>query len=146
MENTNIWIDIVKKAMKDFYNKEIYIIRDNVSERCLVYNFSKYLERYLKKLNYNNLNIDLEYNRNCGKAKSTSIQKLAYPDLIVHERENNCNNKLVIEFKKSNNTRKNVIEHDIEKLNCFKREYGYENVILIIFDKECEENVIYKIL
>lgn len=144
MEDTYVWIDIVKKAMKKFYNHEKYIIENRVSERCLVYNYSKYLQIYLKELNYDNLNIDLEYNRNCGKAKSISIQKLSYPDLIIHERGSNRNNKLVIEFKKWNNVRKDVIKRDEEKLKCFRSEYGFEKAFLIIFSKDSCEKVVYK--
>lgn len=135
----------VKQAMKELYNKDRILLKDNVSERCLVYNFARHLEKILKDTEYRNLSIDLEYNRRCGTLKELEGQKTSYPDLIVHERGTDDKNTIVIEFKKWNNKNIKVLEKDRKKLKGFKYEYRYKMPILIIFDKESNEKVIYEI-
>lgn len=134
----------VKQAMKQLYDKDKILLNDNVSERCLVYNFARHLERTLKETPYKNLYIDLEYNRNCGRMKSIKGQRTSYPDLIVHERGTYNNNAIVIEFKKWNNKSKKVLKKDREKLKAFKYEYGYRMPMLVIFHKENIDKVIYE--
>lgn len=138
--------EYVKQAMEHLYNKDRILLNDNISERCLVYNFARHLERILKETPYKNLYIDLEYNRNCGRMKSIKSQRTSYPDLIVHERGTYYNNTIVIEFKKWNNKNKQVLEKDREKLKAFKYEYGYKMAMLVIFHKENSEKVIYEII
>lgn len=135
----------VKQAMKELYNKDRILLKDNVSERCLVYNFARHLEKILKDTEYRNLSIDLEYNRSCERLKELEGQKTSYPDLIVHERGTDDKNTIVIEFKKWNNKNIKVLEKDRKKLKGFKYEYRYKMPILIIFDKESNEKVIYEI-
>lgn len=135
----------VKQAMKELYNKDRILLKDNVSERCLVYNFARHLEKILKDTEYRNLSIDLEYNRRCERLKELEGQKTSYPDLIVHERGTDDKNTIVIEFKKWNNKNIKVLEKDRKKLKGFKYEYRYKMPILIIFDKENSEKVIYEI-
>lgn len=136
----------IKKAIKELYDKDKILLKEKISERCLVYNFARHLEKILEKTEYKNLNIDIEYNRNCGQLKSIKDQDITYPDVIVHERGNNSKNTIVIEFKKWDNNKIEDLEKDRKKLRGFKCEYGYKLPMLIILDKEKEEKVIYEIL
>ena len=128
--------NIIKKSMKELYSKDKILFNDNVSERWLVYNFAKYFEKNLKKTQYENLNIDIEYNRSLKGLKSIGEQRTSYPDLILHQRESNDNNIVVIEFKKWNNKNKKTIERDRNKLRLFKSEFAYKIALLIIFEKK----------
>ena len=134
----------IKEAMRELYIEDVCLFQDDISERCLAYNFSRHFWKALELKDDAELKLDLEYNRNCGKAKTLSIQSTSYPDLILHEREKNDNNILVIEFKKWNN--KSKLNKDREKLMCFKREYGYRLCMLIVFDKNSSEKVKYEII
>ena len=135
-------IELVKEAMKILYEEDSILFKNNVSERCLVYNFAKHFVELLNPREYIELNVDLEYNRNCKGMKTIGNQLISYPDLILHKRGTNSNNKMVIEFKKWNN--KTKLNNDREKLKCFKIEYGYEISMLIVFDKENCEKVKYE--
>lgn len=146
MEETKILERYIKEAMETLYEKDEILFQEEISERCLVYNFARYLENILKETEYKDLNIDLEYNRNCGKMKSIRGQKITYPDIIVHERGNNNKNTIVIEFKKWNNNKIEDIEKDRKKLQGFKYEYGYKLSMLIILHKQSAKKVIYEII
>jgi len=135
-------IELVKDAMKALYEEESILFKNNVSERCLVYNFAKQFVKLLNSREYEQLNVDLEYNRNCNGMKTIGNQLTSYPDLVLHKRGSNIDNKMVIEFKKWNNQTK--LNNDREKLKCFKIEYGYEICMLIIFDEENYEKVKYE--
>lgn len=136
--------NLVEKVMRELYLKDKILFENNVSERCLVYNFAIHLRELLKNIKYDKLNLDIEYNRNCKNMKTISCQLTSYPDLILHKRGSNCENKLVIEFKKWNNQSK--LEKDRVKLHCFKNEYDYRLCMLIVFDKSDFRNVKYEII
>lgn len=146
MEETKILEKYVKEAIEELYKKDKILFKEEISERCLVYNFARHLEDILKYTKYENLNIDLEYNRNCGKMKSIRGQKITYPDIIVHERGNNNKNTIVLEFKKWKNNKIEEIEKDRRKLQGFKYEYRYKLSMLIILNKESAKEVIYEII
>lgn len=134
----------IKHAMRNLYEEDKILFKNEISERCLVYNFAKHFVKTLDSKEYERLNLDLEYNRNCSEMKTIGNQLTSYPDLILHERGPGSDNRLVIEFKKWNNTSK--LNKDRYKLQCFKNEYGYKLCMLIVFDKEDSEKVKYEII
>ena len=134
----------IKHAMKILYEEDEILFNNEISERCLVYNFAKHFVKTLDSKEYEGLNLDLEYNRNCSGMKATNNQLTSYPDLILHKRGTNKDNRLVIEFKKWNN--KSKLNKDRDKLKSFKIEYGYKLCMLIVFDKEDPEKVKYEII
>ena len=134
----------IKQTIKILYKEDKILFNNEISERCLVYNFAKHFAKILDDEKYEELNLDLEYNRNCGKMKTIENQLTSYPDLILHKRGSNNDNRLVIEFKKWNNRSK--FNKDRHKLQCFKNEYGYKLCMLIVFDKEDSEKVKYEII
>lgn len=135
---------IIKKSIKELYNQDKILFNNNISEMCLVYNFAKYFEKNLINTKWSEYNIDIEYNRNCNKLKSLEFQKSNFPDLILHKRGSNNFNELVIEFKKWNNRQNKTLERDRKKLKGFMREYNYKRAVLIIFDKQDYNKVIYE--
>lgn len=82
-------------------------------------------------------NVDVEYNRHginpkrleYGNECKENENSLILPDIIVHERGNDSNNLLVIEIKKSVDTRPR--ECDFEKLTALKTDYHYKYAAFI---------------
>ncbi len=135
-------IEKVKEAINILYKEDKILFNNNVSERCLVYNFAKHFINLLDSEEYKGLNVDLEYNRNCKGMKTIENQLTSYPDLILHKRGSNSDNRMVIEFKKWNNLYR--LNKDRKKLSSFKTEYGYKLCMLIVFHKENSGKVKYE--
>lgn len=115
---------IVENAISEFNAKESYLIRANLSERCICAKFANYLERELDKTIYKDYNVDVEYNRdshdNLYAKKVIGDVKNATVDLIVHKRHSN-DNLICIEMKKSSKPR--FLINDKKRLAIMTREY-----------------------
>ncbi|WP_426711179.1 hypothetical protein [Cetobacterium sp. SF1] len=100
------------------------MIKREVHEECINHRFAIYLENEFKYIIKNrNLSVDVEYNKN-GKSPKIygSEDKKFRPDIIIHERNSNRNNYIVIEAKKSK-----LSKSDKEKLiNCKNKPYNYD--------------------
>jgi hypothetical protein len=107
MSKTSQLKKIFNKANDKFLAKESKLISDDVAERCLCGNLKSYLEKELSNTIYRNYHVDTEYNRNCGRIKTTLNGKFKVIniqcDLLIHSRgENELQDNLVaIEMKKS---------------------------------------------
>lgn len=102
--------DIFNKANDKFLLKSKQMIYDDVSERCLCSELKAFLREVLDNTKYKEYHIDNEYNRNCGKVKTTingqmKVIKIQC-DLIIHSRGKNeqRDNLIAIEMKKSYQT------------------------------------------
>lgn len=74
----------------------------HVGERAIVFRFAHYLQNILDEREFDRklFSVDCEYNRNIsGPKKLKSFTQGTYPDVIIHQRGNNDNNLLVMEFK-----------------------------------------------
>ncbi len=98
---------IFNKANDKFLVNENKLIFDDVAERCLCGNLKSYLEKELSTTKYKDYHVDPEYNRNCGKIKTTINSEckeiVIQCDLLVHSRGENQlqDNLIAIEMKKS---------------------------------------------
>ena len=54
---------IVDKAIVSFNSKEEYLIRNDLSERCICSRFMLHLTNALKSTKYSDYVVDVEYNR-----------------------------------------------------------------------------------
>ena len=83
---------IVKNSLEEFNKSEGFLIKNDLSERCICAKFSTYLERELLNTQYQDYNVDVEYNRGRGgndsAAKMMNGKKIV-TDLIVHKRGKN---------------------------------------------------------
>lgn len=134
---------LLKEALTKLYVKDWYILEHNCHERSITHKLAEYLQELLPNYDVDceyNLDIDNENKRKKWISKevitkikseiknikgnldtnnwnlSEEIEKLSkgfYPDIIVHKRDTNKYNMLVIEVKKSNNI---DTELDIQKL------------------------------
>lgn len=135
--------DIIGSSLDKLYKKDIYLIKagdddSHNSEQSIVCQFAYYFkDLYEEKYKDHNLNIDVEYNRNLDDIKRLGDDRII-PDFIFHERGENKNNILVIEFKTWWNSEQAKDKEKIKKL-CEENKYQYQYGASIIFGKSREE-------
>lgn len=125
-------LELINKTLDVLYDKEAYIFQNDTSEKNMVFHFSRYFIDMLKDINYNDLSVDCEYNKNAlSEHKYKEIiynydkkSHKIYPDLILHKRGSNDSNILAIEFKKHTNHSRKAIEKDSLKLKALTSEQG----------------------
>ena len=122
----NHLIQIFEQANKNLLSKDKELFEVQVSERTLCGALMLHIYDILKRTEYRDYNIDVEYNRNKGgklktisktvKGTDEKIIKINC-DLIVHSRGHNRfqDNLIAIEMKKSRRTQKDK-EKDRERL------------------------------
>jgi hypothetical protein len=112
-------LEIRRKVLKSIdylYKNDISLIKRGCSERSIVFRLGIYLNEEFKKYG---LDVDCEYNRNIDQMKELPGRKRNFPDLIIHKRECNYRNILVIEVKTPNDIQKEDIKNDYEKITGF---------------------------
>lgn len=81
--------NIVLQAINDFNEKEMYLVENDLSERCICSRFAIYLSKSLENTEFENYIADVEYNRGAeGNERSTKYLdgRLITVDLVVHKR------------------------------------------------------------
>lgn len=103
---------IVCRALETFNNQETYLIKNDLSERCICSKFAMHLTNALQDSEYSEYIVDVEYNRGMDgneRSPKRANDKLITVDLIVHKRGYDCNygfdNLICIEMKKSTDRR-----------------------------------------
>ncbi|WP_291876647.1 hypothetical protein [Chryseobacterium sp.] len=127
------------QALRIMLENDKSLLERNLSERSIAHRLGVYLNETFPLFN-----IDCEYN---GDVDSEGLRKILnipreimeelavrsindndtyniFPDIIVHERETNERNHLVIEIKKTNSYQK-LREYDLIKLKEFTNQYRY---------------------
>lgn len=159
--------DLVADAIRDFNIYEKYLLRNNLSERCICAKFATYLQERIRNSTFGDYIVDVEYNRG-AKGKDYEPKRLANDnspmtvDLIVHKRGYQANvhqhgvrkvigfsNLICIEMKKSNDRRgKEGIAKDKERLCIMTRNYGgyaYSIGFMIIAEMKKHELIVDEI-
>ena len=130
----------IKSALDILLEKDRTLFEINVAERTIAHQLACYLKIFFKEWD-----VDCEYNRNMSDIKklkdlneecykSKNINKNEFnvsPDIIIHKR-NSKTNYIAIEIKKDSNT--TPFDCDIEKLQAFKEQLGYEYALFIILN------------
>lgn len=113
MENKHsILKNIIEQAIEAFNEKEEYLIKNDLSERCICARFATYVTEALKTSEFYDYVVDVEYNRG-AMGKEDGIKKMdnnpITVDLIVHKRGydvwDGFINLICIEMKKSTDRR-----------------------------------------
>ena len=126
------------------------LLRRDVNERTLTHRLALYMEPLFLNVEGESWNVDCEYNRNHYEAKLLRIDGRAgprrttdeddsgttvYPDIIVHERDSNERNLLVVEVKKT--TSRVRQDFDIAKLMAFRRApFRYATAAFLLLNTE----------
>jgi len=112
-------VEVLKNAINAVYQEERFLLhfaqgdREGL-EQAFVFRTGVHLSNQLAGTIYELLDLDSEYNKNHGNAKtSRRFPNGLRPDLIIHRRDSNAENKLVVEFK---GYWKRSIWRDIRKL------------------------------
>jgi hypothetical protein len=91
---------IIDEAILRLYNQDPELMEHAVNERSVVFRFGLYLNELLPSSSFASYNLDCEYNRNMGKPKRTkNFPAGVIPDVLLHRRNYNEENILVLEFK-----------------------------------------------
>jgi len=112
-------VEVLRNAINAVYQEERFLLRFTQGDRegleqAFVFRTGIHLSNLLNGTPYASLDLDSEYNKNHGDAKtSRRFPNGLRPDLIIHRRDSNDENKLVAVFKGWWN---NAIESDIQKL------------------------------
>lgn len=118
-EEQSYLANLLNEAVKRVYAEERFLLQyaqgDRAGlEQAFVFRVGLYLKVLLQGTVYEKLDLDSEYNKNHGGAKtSRRFPKGIRPDLIIHKRDSNEENKLVTEFK---GYWEKDIEGDLQKL------------------------------
>ena len=100
--------NILETAINKFNENDLYLIENDLSERCICGRLACYIQQALMTSQFSEYTVDVEYNRGAkGKDKSPKFfhDKLIVVDLIVHKRghtEYGFDNLFCVEMKKSN--------------------------------------------
>jgi len=149
----------VETGISFLLKNDSYLLLHDVSERSITHKLAEYLQQL-----FPDYNVDCEYNRNINEPKSimalkfeleekgllTKKEKLSkleeeligravYPDIIIHHRGTNKDNKCIIEVKKSNSSVNK--EYDDIKLRAYTTKENqnvlyYQIGIFISFNTE----------
>lgn len=120
--------NIMVNAIDSFNREEDYLIKNDLSERCICARFAMHLTSALQATAYSDYVVDVEYNRGADGIERSTKRLYDSPitvDLIVHKRGYGdiygFNNLICAEMKKSTDRRgcaddearlKNMIDHD----------------------------------
>lgn len=128
----------VLESIEQLYTYDLVLLKNDLCERTITHKLAEYLQKRFAEYN-----VDCEYNRDVTRGERhaktiTLIEAFAhkrdpnntdqdsdslyqeystYPDIIIHRRESNNSNILIIEAKKS--TSAIGSGHDYAKLNAF---------------------------
>ncbi len=113
------------KALAKLYHNDHSLIRRKCCERSIVFRLGHYLVNSMEEYN---LDVDCEYNRNGDNPKSLTGKKHNSPDIVIHKRETNEYNLLIMEVKTPNDAHEDDFKNDKEKLIGFTEPdvYSYE--------------------
>lgn len=129
----------VEAALKKLRKQDSFLIDANTNEQTISHKLAEYLQEV-----FPDRNVDCEYNRhgydikklknvvvpNDGIGRNETEAKTIFPDIVVHARNNDENNLLVIEVKKSSNAESRQFDKD--KLMALTREeYSYRFELLL---------------
>ncbi len=117
-------LELITRAVETLWRRDSELIKREVHEECINHRFAIYLEKEFQNIMMKEgLSLDIEYNKNGINPKTYgSKDKKFRPDIIIHERNSNSNNYVVIEAKKNR-----LSKSDKEKLiNCKLEPYNYK--------------------
>lgn len=138
---------ILNEAINMLYQNDRCLITRGGMEQACVSRIYYYLQTLINMDNdLKEYNLDCEYNKNGEEAKwctdiSTGEIFKTRPDLILHKRNTNNNNKVIMEFKGWWNKETNS---DIRKLKAFTNQNGTYRYELGIFVKLDRRNPNYR--
>jgi hypothetical protein len=129
---------VVENAIDQLVANDPALLDLDVGERALSHHFARHLSALVPA----GFNVDCEYNRHFDGPKRLNLpprnaldQELravtVFPDIIVHRRNTDRDNLLVLELKKPGGD----VAYDNLKLRAFRHELGYEHTAHVILGR-----------
>lgn len=143
--------EIVKEAINLLIKRDKELLELGVTERALSHKLAEYIAQSDKIISP--LVVDCEYNRHLTDIKRLNLPSrkaldnelkatTVFPDIIVHERNSDQNNLIVLELKKPDED----IEYDRLKLKAFVSEFGYKHAAHVMLGKGTDDRTISKVI
>lgn len=128
--------EIIDHAVHQLLTNDVDLLGLNVSERAVMF----HLGRYIREKTPVNFDVDCEYNRHLNNPKQLWYLKnelgvpqecSVFPDILIHRRNSDENNILVMELKKAGEN----LEPDKRKLKAFKiAPYSYAFAVQVVIN------------
>jgi len=150
-EKENELFRMLRESIKNVYAENPSLLQLNGKKRkgleqAFVFRTGVHLNGLIEKSDYKSFNLDAEYNKNGTDSKKTNrFPKGIRPDLILHQRGTNDNNKIAVEFKgfwskgKAKKDRKKL-----EDLTAQAGDYCYLLGVLVLIGQDKPDFEIYK--
>lgn len=130
---------IVGRALQRLIDEQSTLLDLDVTERAL----SHHLARYIGELVPAGYDIDVEYNRHSADPKRLNLPPrkaldrelratTVFPDILVHRRNTDEHNELVLEVKKPGED----LAYDERKLRAFRQELGYRHTAHVVIGRD----------
>lgn len=130
--------EVVEMALDQLIAEQPNLLDLDVTERAL----SHYLALYIAPLVPAGYDVDVEYNRHGGDPKRLNLPRrraldrelratTVFPDIVVHKRNTDDHNLLVLEMKKPGEN----MRYDKIKLHAFRSELGYRHTAHVVIGR-----------
>lgn len=140
---------LLTKALSRIIEEEPELLDLDVTERALSHHLARIISELLPS---NSLDVDVEYNRHGGDPKRLQLPeretsdrdlraRTVFPDIVVHRRNTDEENLLVVEVKKPGES----LKYDGIKLRAFRRELGYQYAVHLILGYDGEGNLVQEL-
>ena len=140
--------DIVDRAIDALIANDPVLLDLDVTERALAHQLAVYIAFNVPPP----LSVDCEYNRHFGDPKRLRLPPrkaldrevratTVFPDIIVHERNTDEHNYVVLELKKPGED----LEYDELKLRAFRDELGYRHTAHLVLGRNSSGQLIREI-
>lgn len=137
-------IKILNSSINRLIEEQPELLDLEVTERALTHQLAKYVAEKIP-----NFDVDVEYNRHGNVPKRLNLPsressddeiraRTVFPDIIVHRRNTDEENILVIEVKKPGEH----LDYDNLKLNAFRKELGYLHTAHLILGLNTNDDLV----
>ena len=138
---------LVERAIDRLVDRATAVL--DITERAL----SHHLARYMSELVPDTLSVDVEYNRHFSNPKRLTLPPrraldrelratTVFPDIIVHKRNTDEANLLVLELKKPGEDQ----AYDNLKLRAFRAELGYLHTAHVILGRGSNGDLVRQVI
>lgn len=135
---------ILNSSINKLIEEQPELLDLDVTERALTHHLANYIAEQVS-----NFDVDVEYNRHGDVPKRLNLPsreasddeiraRTVFPDIIVHRRNTDEENILVVEVKKPGEQ----LDYDNLKLNAFRNELGYLHTVHLILGLNTNDNLV----
>jgi len=139
---------IIDHALQQLIEEQPALLELDLTERALSHHLAVYIAQQIP-----DYDVDVEYNRHGGNPKRldlpprTALDRevratTVFPDILVHKRDTDKHNLLVLELKKPGGD----LKYDELKLRAFRRELSYPHTAHVIIGREPDGTLVREVV